>query len=39
MRIHDVLTESDLQQIDEAPAGMGMFGRAGRKIASKLGHS
>ena len=39
MRIHDVLTESDLQQIDEAPAGMGMFGRTGRKIASKLGHS
>lgn len=39
MKIHDVITESELQQLDEAPAGMGMFGRAGRKIASKLGHS
>jgi len=39
MKIHDVITESELQQLDEAPAGMGVFGRAGRKIASKLGHS
>ena len=39
MKIHDVITESELQQLDEAPAGMGMFGRAGRKIASKLGHT